>query len=97
MQSMSSCAPFVYVTACENAVARSDLRTIAQCFGASQVQHHRAFYSRKEPNLLLDFYSLKAKKKPCNHSVFVDKAVNQIITATESAIGEKPNCKDAMG
>lgn len=30
-------------------------------------------------------------------SVFVDKAVNQIITATESAIGEKPNCKDAMG
>ena len=67
MQSMSSCAPFVYVTACENAVARSDLRTIAQCFGASQVQHHRAFYSRKEPNLLLDFYSLKAKKKPCNH------------------------------
>lgn len=63
MQSMSSCAPFVYVTACENAVAQSDLRTIAQCFGASQVQHHRAFYSRKEPNLLLDFYSSKAKKK----------------------------------
>ena len=35
--------------------------------------------------------------KPENRSVFVDKAVNQIITATESAIGEKPNCKDAMG
>ena len=64
---MSSCAPFVYVTACENAVARSDLRTIAQCFGASQVQHHRTFYSRKELNLLLDFYSSEAKKKPCNH------------------------------
>ena len=64
---MSSCAPFVYVTAWENAVAQSDLWTIAQCFGASQVQHHRAFYSRKEPNLLLDFYSFKAKKKPCNH------------------------------
>ena len=31
------------------------------------MQHHRAFYSRKEPNLLLDFYSFKAKKKPCNH------------------------------
>lgn len=36
----------------------------------------------------------KNAEKP---SVFVDKAVNQIITATESAIGEKPNCKDAMG
>ena len=36
----------------------------------------------------------EAAEKP---SVFVDKAVNQIITATESAIGEKPNCKDAMG
>lgn len=80
MQSMSSCAPFVYVTACENAVARSDLRTIAQCFGASQVQHHRAFYSRKEPNLLLDFYSLKAKKKPCNHWLNSDKEVILIFT-----------------
>ena len=26
-------------------------------------------------------------------SVFVDKAVNQIITATESAMGEEPSCK----
>lgn len=26
-------------------------------------------------------------------SVFVDKAVNQIITAAESAMGEKPSCK----
>ena len=41
--------------------------------------------------------NLKNNKKPANNSVFVDKAVNQIITATESAIGEKPNCKDAMG
>ena len=36
-------------------------------FGATRMQHYRAFYSRKEPNLLLDFYSSKAKKKPCNH------------------------------
>ena len=28
-----------------------------------------------------------------NHSVFVDKAVNQIITAAESAMGEKLSCK----
>lgn len=31
----------------------------------------------------------KGTKKPKNRSVFVDKAVNQIITATESAMGEK--------
>ena len=36
-------------------------------FGATRMQHYRTFYSRKEPNLLLDFYSPKAKKKPCNH------------------------------
>lgn len=64
MQSMSSCAPFVYVTACENTVAQSDLRTITQCFGATRVQHHRAFYSRKMPKLHLNFYSQKAKKNP---------------------------------
>ena len=33
------------------------------------------------------------KKNPGNRSVFVDKAVNQIITAAESAMGEKPSCK----
>ena len=33
------------------------------------------------------------KKKSRNPSVFVDKAVNQIITAAESAMGEKPSCK----
>ena len=43
--------------------------------------------------MLLDFYISKVKKKPCNHSVFVDKAVNQIITAAESAMGEKLSCK----
>jgi len=32
-------------------------------------------------------------KNPCDRSVFVDKAVNQIITAAESAMGEKPSCK----
>ena len=32
-------------------------------------------------------------KNPGNGSVFVDKAVNQIITAAESAMGEKPSCK----
>ena len=32
----------------------------------------------------------KSAEKP---SVFVDKAVNQIITAAESAMGEKPSCK----
>ena len=32
-------------------------------------------------------------KKTRNRSVFVDKAVNQIITAAESAMGEKLSCK----
>ena len=32
-------------------------------------------------------------RKPRKTSVFVDKAVNQIITATESAMGEEPSCK----
>lgn len=32
-------------------------------------------------------------KKPGKPSVFVDKAVNQIITAAESAMGEKLSCK----
>jgi hypothetical protein len=32
-------------------------------------------------------------KKAENLSVFVDKAVNQIIIAAESAMGEKPSCK----
>ena len=35
-------------------------------------------------------YVHKNTDKP---SVFVDKAVNQIITAAESAMGEKPRCK----
>jgi hypothetical protein len=33
------------------------------------------------------------KEKAHNGSVFVDKAVNQIITAAESAMGEKQSCK----
>ena len=33
------------------------------------------------------------KKNPGNRSAFVDKAVNQIITAAESAMGEKLSCK----
>ncbi len=32
-------------------------------------------------------------KKAENLSVFVDKAVSQIIIAAESAMGEKPSCK----
>ena len=32
---------------------------------------------------------------PEKRSVFVDKAVNQIITAAESAMGEKLSCKAA--
>lgn len=32
-------------------------------------------------------------QKPGKASVFVDKAVNQIITAAESAMGEKLSCK----
>lgn len=36
-------------------------------FGATRVQHSKAFDSRKQPKLFLDFYSRKAKKKPCNH------------------------------
>ena len=34
-----------------------------------------------------------ATKNAESLSVFVDKAVNQIITATESAMGEEPSCK----
>ena len=30
---------------------------------------------------------------PEKRSVFVDKAVNQIFTAAESVMGEKPSCK----
>ena len=33
------------------------------------------------------------KQKDPKPSVFVDKAVNQIITAAESAMGEKLSCK----
>ena len=37
--------------------------------------------------------SLDKGKNPGNRSAFVDKAVNQIITAAESAMGEKLSCK----
>jgi hypothetical protein len=33
------------------------------------------------------------KKKSRNPSVFIDKAVSQIIIAAESAMGEKTSCK----
>ena len=33
------------------------------------------------------------QKKPASPSVFVDKAVNQFITAAESTMGEEPSCK----
>ena len=37
--------------------------------------------------------ALSKRKNAAIRSVFVDKAVNQIITATESAMGEEPSCK----
>ena len=37
--------------------------------------------------------SKAAKKNTEKPPIFVDKAVNQIITATESAMGEEPSCK----
>ena len=33
-------------------------------FGATLVQHHRAFYSRKQPELRLIFYSSNGEEKP---------------------------------
>nr|DAV37564.1 MAG TPA: hypothetical protein [Caudoviricetes sp.] len=36
-------------------------------FGAALVQHHRAFYSRKQPKSRLNFYSAGAKEKPCSY------------------------------
>ena len=56
-----------------------------------------ANHTPRIPQMFRKVKSVPKKGKPENPSVFVDKAVNQIITATESAIGEKPNCKDAMG
>ena len=37
--------------------------------------------------------SKAATKNAEKPSVFVDKAVNQIVTAAESAMGEEPSCK----
>ena len=39
------------------------------------------------------FSTVPLKRNPCEDSAFVDKAVNQIITAAESAMGEKLSCK----
>jgi hypothetical protein len=36
-------------------------------FGATLVQHHRAFYSRKQPELRLIFYSCNGEEKPCSY------------------------------
>ena len=45
--------------------------------------HKNLWFKRRNPS----------PKKPGNGSAFVDKAVNQIITAAESAMGEKTSCK----
>jgi len=36
-------------------------------FGATLVQCHRAFYSRKQPELRLIFYSYNGEEKPCSY------------------------------
>lgn len=50
--------------------------------GVRKLLENRRFSERKQK-----------KKKSRNPSVFVDKAVSQIIIAAESAMGEKLSCK----
>ena len=62
-------------------------------FGATWVQHHRAFYSRKQPELRLIFYSSNGEEKPAaiETTGFFRGTPERI-----SPLGDKPRIRGAQ-